>query len=873
MAPVAGAVLERDGQVEALLDAVAAAAAGHGSVVLVSGEAGIGKSTLVRAFLAAVDRSVRVLVGACDDLHTRRPLGPLRDAVNGTGGPLERALDGTAVEPVFAASVAELGRARATVLVVEDVHWVDDATLDVVRYLARRITDVPGVLVLTFRVDEVGPAHPLRALLGELAGIPVHRLPLEPLSAAGVGALVRGAGPNGADRDDAALHALTGGNPFFVTEALAAPAGGVPRTVADAVVARLGQLTPGCRDALEQLAVVPTQVGFELAETLLGAGLEVLDEAEERGMLQVRGAGLAFRHELARRAIETSMPAIRRRLLNRAVVRALLAQPDRHLDRLVHHALEADDRETVAAFAPAAGREAARLGSHRQALAHFEAALRTADQLAPAEHARLLDDYAWELYNANRFHDAVGFAEQAVRRYEQLDVRGALGEALVRLSRHLYMAGDTDRSEQAVERAVAVLESAGAPPAALAHALSSRGAILALTERSEAAVALLDRARALAGPAGRLDLVAMCLNYLGVARADLEGPAGLVPLRESLALALDADLDEATARGYTNLVEHLYRFGQLDELAEVVEAGLEFTRVRGFWSHAYNLDVHRCLLQIRRGDWRPAEDALRDLVAATDEVGMLYVYSVPPYARLLARRGRPEAGPLLAEAWRRASEQRSLFGLAFAGTAIVEWAWLTGQPDRARPVAEVLLSRRDRAGAAPVIGELLRYLARAGLDAGSFPGCPQPWAAGLDGDWEAAAAAWARIGDPYEQALELSESGEVEPTVAALRTLDELGAVAASRVVRERLAALGVTRVPRGPAASTRSNPAGLTERQLNVLALLAEGMTNPEIAARLVLSVRTVDHHVAAIFDKLGVRSRRDAAAAARRMDPAPPP
>ena len=359
----------------------------------------------------------------------------------------------------------------------------------------------PGVHVLTFRADEVGPAHPLRALLGELGGVPVRRVWLESLSAAAVTALAHG-------RDGASLHELTAGNPFFVTEVLAAPPGSVPRTVADAVVARLGQLGTECRAACEQLAVVPTGVGFELAERLLGGRFDALDEAEERGLIEVRDGGLAFRHELARRAVEANLPAIRRRLLNRAVIAALLSQQSRDLDRLAHHAIEADDGETLVVFAPAAGREAGILGSHRQALADLEIALRHSERLGAADHARLLDDYGWELYNARRFDEAVTFAQEAVRRYERLDDRTGLGEVLVRLSRHLYMTGATYEAERAVERAVEMLESPGIAPEALAYALAYRGSILALTEQAAAAVEVLDRARALATGTGRLDLLA-----------------------------------------------------------------------------------------------------------------------------------------------------------------------------------------------------------------------------------------------------------------------------------------------------------------------------------------------------------------------------
>ena len=352
-------LLERDAALAALRDAVREAAAGRGSVVMVTGEAGIGKTSLVRAF--AETTPGRVLTSACDDLMAPRTLGPLRDAATGTDGPLAASLSGP-VDGVFGALMEELAAEPPTVLVVEDVHWADDATLDVLGYAARRIESVSAVLVLTFRDDVTD-----RRFLGMLAGAPVHRLPLRPLSRDAVALLSAGTGA-----DAAAVHRVTRGNPFFVTEVLASRGEVVPISVMEAVLARVGRLGPESREALDQLSVVPTHVRLDLVVALLGRRFETLAEAERAGVLEVRADSIAFRHELARRAIEQGLPAIRRQQLNAAVVAALRGQEPPDRARLMHHAVEARDADTIVAIGPAAAREAAQAGSHRQALAHFE---------------------------------------------------------------------------------------------------------------------------------------------------------------------------------------------------------------------------------------------------------------------------------------------------------------------------------------------------------------------------------------------------------------------------------------------------------------------------------------------------------------------
>lgn len=842
---MAPALLERDAPLGVLLGALSGAESGHGSTALISGEAGIGKTSLVQAFVAVARRRGRLLTAACDDLVTPRTLGPLWDAAP-ADGPLARALRDD--REVFAALLEELARERPTVLVIEDAHWADDATIDVLGYAARRVKALGALLVLTVRDEALVPGHPLHRLLGVLAGEPVHRLELSPLSREAVVKLVNGTG-----RDADALHALTRGNPFFVAEALEASADEVPASVKDAVLARLRRVSPACQEAVERLSVVPSV----MEPGLLGVSLSVLAEAEQAGLVEARAGGIAFRHELARRAVEQSLPELRRRLLNAEVVGALRVAGVSDRARLLHHAVAAGDVPTILEEGPEAAREAARAGSHRQALAHYETVVRHAAMLGERARADLLHGYGWELYNAARFVEAAEVGRSALALYEALDDERALGLCLVRLSRLLLMAGETDEAEAAAMRAVQLLGDN-------AYATLYLGAILALSARHADATAVLEHAETLAVAASRADLAALCLNYLAIARVEAgETERGLETMRNSIALATAGGHYEEIARGYTNFIELLARVGRLDELERWVRDGLSFARERGFWSHAYNMEVHDCVLRLRRGDWDTAERELRRLAdAAAGDTGFLTAYSVPWLGRLLARRGDPAAGPMLAEAWTRAQTARTLVGLAYAGLARAEWAWLVGDTAAAREVATVLLPRVSHPGGAWFRGELLRYLARAGVaPSAGFEGCPPAWAAGLAGEWRAAAALWRRAGDPYEAALELALSGEPDAIADGLEVLDLLGAAPAAELARAGLRERGA-RVPRGPNAATRGNPAGLTKRQLAVLDLLREGLTNAEIAERLVLSVRTVDHHVAAILLKLGVKSRHEAAA-----------
>jgi DNA-binding CsgD family transcriptional regulator/tetratricopeptide (TPR) repeat protein len=849
-------LLERDAELRRLREALGRAGRGQGSVALVSGEAGIGKSSLVRALAAGAPARTRVLLGICDDLGTPRTLGPFRDMARGAGGLLVAAVDAGADRDTVLEAVHRELAGRPTLMVVEDLHWADDATLDVVRWLAWRIAALPSLLVLTYRDDELRDDHGLRRVLGALARQDTERVGLRRLSPAAVEEL---SAASGADAD--AVLQATGGNPFFVSEVLANPDEPVPATVRDAVLARLDGLSDDTRRALELLSTVPGQVERWLAERLLGDAPAALDEAERRGVLEADPAGVWFRHELARRAIEQQLPPTARVACHRQVLAALTTHPGVELARLAHHAAQAGQPSEVVRHGLAAAREAAAAGAFTEALAHYDLVLRWSGLLPTEQRATVLEESVWVLYNLSRFEAAVARAREVARLRERTGDPAMLGQALTTLSRMLYMVNDPGGSEEAVGRAVALLTPLG-DRHRLARAATYEAAILKLTDRLGEAIARAREALALGEATGQQDVVAHSLNYLGSALLDLGDPGGAEHLRRSVATARAAHHYEYAQRGYTNLVEGLYRLGRFDELDEPLAAGLAYARGYGFASHEYNLEAHRCMLLTLRGRWDEAEAGLRRLLAGEDP-GVLASFGLSALGRLLARRSDPGAGALLEQAWQAATRTNSVQAIALAGIARVEAAWLAGDHRAAAELARLPLERAAAPGAERYRGELLRYLARCGQAAGAFAGCPPEFALGIEGDWRGAAEAWAALGAPYEQALELAASDRPPEMLEALRSLEQLGATAAGDLVRRQLRGQGVTRLPRRPLPRTRANPGGLTDRQLEVLGLLADGLTNAEIADRLVVSVRTVDHHVAAILAKLNVGSRREAARA----------
>ena len=860
-------LLERHVELQTLGTAVERASTGHGSAVLVLGEAGIGKTRLVHAFLAAAAGRARVLAGACEDLLTPRALGPLRDAArSAAAGPLAAALSPRAdPDLLFTAVCDELATPPSpALLVIEDAHWADGATLDVLRYLGTRVQNLPAALLITYRDDALARDHPLRGVLGALGSTAATRLRLTRLTSDAVREMAVST-----NVDPSELFRLTGGNPFFVSEVLANPGAVVPPTVVDAVLARVGTLSPPAQAALDRLAVIPSGVEVDLLRTLVD-DLAPVAEAERAGVVEVRGDVVAFRHELARRAVVESLPASTRLERNADVLRALLTRSDCDPFRVLHHAVEAGDDAAVITHGPTAAREAARVGAHRQAAACYAQVLARGHRLTTARQAALGEAYAWALSNSNQLHSAVDAAATAAGLWQQDGDERRLVRALVTLSRQQWL---TERTVAALGSAERALELARPLGDSYQNALATLnlGGLLVLIDREQDGLPYLNAALDIAERSGAASVAALCHNYRGSALLQLGDRSGCDELLRSRAQAADLGNHEYVMRAYYNLIEGLWRLGEYREALGYIEQAENFGRDRDFRAHGYMFAARRCRLALMRGQWAEAEAGLRKLLDGQGDPGMLGRETVPILARVLVRRGSAEAPEWLALAARYAARADVLEWLVPTGVAHIEHAWLTGDHGQAGLYPELLLERTDRPGMLVQRGELLVYLRRLGHPAEPFPGCPEPYASTLRGDWRSAAEAWLSQGNPYEQAVELAESGQVEPTLKALRVLDGLGAEPAVAIVRSRLRDMGVARLPRRPQPGTLTNPAGLTDRQLEILRLVATGLSNTEIAHRLVVSPRTVDHHVSAVLQKLGVQTRRDAAARAAELQSEP--
>jgi DNA-binding CsgD family transcriptional regulator len=856
-------LVEREQAVAALLERADEALAGHGQVVFLAGEAGAGKTALITRLSELVAGRLVVRRGYADDLTTPSPLGAVMEAMPELAPPADvSAADRGRLPSAMRALLAN----EPTLLLIEDVHWADEATLDVLRFLGRRLAGLPLLAVVTYRPEDAPPRHRLSLVLGDLAGrAGVSRLTIEPLSVAAVAQLVAAAG---SALDPAGLHARTSGNPFFVTEAVAAPSDRLPETVRDAVLARVSRMSEGARHVLDAVAVLGARADGQVAARVAGRFATAVDECVSRGMLVPDGASIGFRHELARLAVLETIPPAGRRTLHAAALRELRVSDPFDDRTLAHHAAGCGDTEALVEFARRAAARAARLGAHREAAAQHRVVLQ-AGRLELTERALVLEQLSYECYLTDQLPEALTARRQAVEAYELAEDAAAVGAATRWLSRLSWFLGQNADSERYAGRAVALLEPFG-DGHELAMAYSNVAQLKMLAGEVRDAVAWGRRALEVARRIGDRDVEIHALNNVGTALlGENDSADGRAHLCRSLELALADDAHEHVARAYTNLGSTAAIWWRLGEAEQQLTAGIGYCDERDLDSWSRYMSGWLAGVHAELGAYDRAEQLAATLLAQPDLAPISRIPAAVAAARVRARRGGDAAG-LLHECTQLATATGEKQRLVPVACAHAEMAWLTGDPGA---VDDALVESAWAAAVAHPnpweLGELCWWLALTGRSRpvpDEVARAAQPFALLLDGAWRAAAGAWRDLGCPLWSAMAAGLDPDLEPAREALAVTTSLGASGTAAALLRTRHERGLP-VPRGPRRANRDHPAALTTRELEVLGLVASGLSNAEVAAQLYLSEKTVGHHMSAVLRKLGQPTRSRAIAYALRQ------
>ena len=858
-------LLERAPQLALLEEHLQAAMSEHGRLVMVGGEAGVGKSALVQAFAEGAVARATVLRASCEATSTPTPVGPTRDLAPALGLTLDLAR--ARGDDVFHAVLEALkARSGPTIIIGEDAQWADSISLEFLRFMARRAEQARVLFVITYRDDELGPDHPLRLMLGDLASSGVaQRITLSPLSRAGVAQL---AGNSGRDLDE--LYQLTGGNPFFVNQILAADEGEIPVNVTDAVLARAARVPTEARGVLDLCAVIGGRIDPDLVLAVAGPVLDELDACILHGLLVApeQAPYLRFRHDLIREAILAAIPPLRRRLLHSRVLEALLARGEQDAGRLAHFADAAGSPQTLE-FATAAAEQAMARHAHREAADQYARALRFAGSASLDTRTKLYEHHATACQWCDQVEAAISSRQQAVALSAELGDEMREGDNQRWLSRHLWFDGRGAEAEEAARKAVLLLERHPSGHE-LAMAYSNLAQLCMLAYDDAGVTEWGERARQLGLDLGDASTVVHARINLATALARRDYAAGVEALEQSITEAQAAGFLDHAGRAFTNLAWAALDDMRVDEAEAQIARALAYTDAFDLRQYSHYLVALRARVACYRGRWDDVSQDARAVLRRREHAPLAHLVALTALGHMQVRRGDPAAEDTLADAWRLAERTGQLMRMGPVCAVRAEWHLLNDRRDAAAGAVAQVLPLAEARGTPWQRGELRWLAQQAGL---TLPE-PEaevalPWALQLQGAYEEAAAYWEERGCLYQAALAHLHAGGATQVQAAAQAATALQAWPLLTQCNATLRRLGVREapVPRGPRLSTQANPAGLTRRESEVLELVADGLTNAGIAERLYLTTKTVGHHLSAIYAKLGAANRMEAVRLAREI------
>jgi len=862
-------LLERDVPLQCISE-LAAKLGAQGAIALVSGEAGIGKTTFLRAFVESLDEDLIVRWGSCDPLTTPRVLGPFHDMVLEFGPKVQAALENDrSFSRLVSALLEELQTtAKPSVMVIEDAHWADNATLDLIKCISRRISFLNILLVISYRTDEINVNHPLHQCLGDFPHSILRRFNLAPLSEHGVALMATAAG-----KSSTGLHTVTAGNPFYITEHLAGTPteNYVPDSIQDAVGARINRLESAHQQFLETISVIPNKISSELVSALFDPkGPELLNACVQGNFLKTDGEySYRFRHELARLGTLSRVPKYRQQEFHKRIFSILdNSQIDATIDQKLYHADEAGLSAEVLMLAQLAGQHAAETGSHAEAASHYATALRYIDCANDEITANIYECWSYESALLAIDDETIQARHKALELRRKLGHTDKIGENLRWLSRQHWYRGESELANRYIADAISTLEKTE-PSAERAMAYSLNSQFHMLNDRVEEAIEFGEKALELEQryPSSEVRTHALC--NIGSAKLIDDDQDGLLLLEQSLEVALENDFHEHAARVYTNTATGTVWGLDYDAAQTAIADGIAFDTEHDLDSWTYYLIGLMAQLKMEQSRFEEADTIAAGALQVENQTLLMKLPALLVLARVRLRMRKTDSTELMQKALADSISVGEPLYICPAYISMIEQAWHEGNDENALAHIEQikLISRipiNTWRGA-----EIGIWMHRYGVELAikSDTALPLPYQLEVDGHFDRACDEWVAKGNPYRGAVCLMHTTNDNPKRHYQRALDLLEPCHAAGTI-EKLRNLAeahgytdlLTNRKRGPRKEARRHPLGLTAKEQAILAHIVEGRSNREMSEILSRSQRTVENHVASILRKMNVKNRIEA-------------
>jgi len=860
-------LIERDEFLDVVRKRFDEVVTGEGHCILIAGEAGIGKSSLVKAFCKSVEHRCEIFQGTCDALFIPRPLGPVLDIIwqipevnwADTQTPADKSV-------LFGRFFYELAnRTKPTIVVFEDIHWADEATLDFIKFLARRISRLHCLFILTYRDDEVHIQHPLRNVLGQLPADSFTRLQLTALSLKGVEELSAERGYNAEE-----VFAITGGNPFYVHEILAGYNVGIPDNIRDSILSSYKKLDGKTREMWEILSVLPSGFEMKYLEKLEPGYADAIGNCLDLKILVTKRGLIFFKHELYRRTIESSLSPMVRISWNKKILDLLQEKFEENgeLERIVHHAKNANENEIVVKYAPLAGKQAASMGAHFEAARFFLTAIEYYQGNDNDVLLQFYQSYAFECYLTNQIREAIIYGTKAHNILSKSNDVERKGNCLRFLSRFWWFNGNGKRAEDYARQAIEMLADQPASRSK-AMAFSNMSQLKMLSDERAECLEWGEKAIEMAKELNDDETLSHALNNVGTVlmRVPSSRQKGIGLLQQSLAIALNISQDDHIVRAYINLGSNAVVMRDYAVAKKNLELGAQYCEERDIDYGRPYLYVFKSRMLVDTGYPGEALAVVNELLKNENQPPIIKIGALVVAATVRMRRGEMDVLPLLLEAKEKAFETREPQRILPVLVACLEYEWLSGQRFVDDESIDYTIALIENSGNVYDRSQFAFWLCRARGQKIQLKECFEGFHVENEENALKASALWKQLGCPYEQAHTLFFGTEADKKMA-IDIFDKLGASAICEKLKFEMRASGIKSIPRGIRKSTKANPANLTDREMGILQLLKDGLQNKEIAARLFISPKTVDHHLSSIFFKLDVNSRTKAVQEASRLE-----